>query len=71
MDLKDDTVSFSVVFKFDPNDYFNNLELVKTYHYNENQELERVESSAINWNSDEKNPMKELKKKKKKSKQYT
>lgn len=67
MDFKEDKISFSITFKFDPNDFFNNVEIVKTYHFNENQELEKVESTAINWVSEEKNPMKELKKKKKKS----
>lgn len=67
IDYKDDKVSFSVTFTFNPNDYFNNATITKTYVYNEDQDLEKVESTQINWSSDDKNPMKELKKKQKKS----
>lgn len=67
MNFREDKVSFSVTFKFAPNEYFNNAEITKTYFLNEYQEVERVESTLINWTSDEKNPMKELKKKQKKS----
>ena len=68
MEFKEDKVSFSVFFKFDPNNYFNNVELMKTYYFDENQEVTKVEASPINWVSDEKNSMKALKKKQKKSK---
>jgi nucleosome assembly protein 1-like 1 len=67
MEFKEDKVSFTITFKFEPNDFFNNAEITKTYFLNEYQEVERVESSLINWTSDEKNPMKEMKKKQKKS----
>jgi hypothetical protein len=68
MEFKEDKVSFSVTFKFEPNEFFNNVEITKTYFLSEYQEVDRVESSLINWTSDEKNPMKEMKKKQKKSK---
>ena len=68
MEFKEYKVSFSVTFKFEPNEFFNNVEITKTYFLSEYQEVDRVESSLINWTSDEKNPMKEMKKKQKKSK---
>ena len=68
IDYNDDKVSFTVTLKFEPNDYFNNTEIKKTYFFNEDNELDKVESTLINWTSEEKNPMKELKKKQKKSK---
>jgi len=48
--------------------FFNNVELSKTYFYNETQELLKVESTIINWASEEKNPTKVLNKKVKKQK---
>lgn len=68
IEFKDDKVSFTVIFKFDPNNYFNNVELMKTYFFDDNQDLTKVEASPINWVSDEKNSTKALKKKQKKSK---
>jgi len=68
MEFKEDKVSFTVFFRFDTNTYFNNVELSKSFFYNETQELLKVESTIINWASDEKNPTKVLAKKTKKQK---
>jgi hypothetical protein len=71
MEFKPDKVSFTVHYKFDTNPFFSNSEITKTFIYNETQELTKIESSKINWHSDEVNPTKILKKtqKKKKDKQ--
>jgi len=68
MEFKEDKVSFTVTYRFDTNTFFNNVELSKTYFYNETQELLKVESTIINWASEEKNPTKVLNKKVKKNK---
>ena len=65
--FKDDKLSFTVFYGFSPNPYFANTEITKTYIYNESQELIKIESSTINWVSDQVNSTKILKKTKKTS----
>lgn len=67
MEIKPDKVSFTVFYTFDANTYFANTELWKTYIFNESQDLVKIESSTINWNSNEVNPTKMMKKTQKKS----
>lgn len=67
MEIKEDKISFTVYFNFNTNPYFSNTEIYKSFIYNESQDLIRVESSSINWNSNDVNPTKTLKKVQKKS----
>lgn len=67
MELKADKVSFTVYYTFDTNPYFSNADITKSYIFNESQELTKIESSTINWVSNEVNPTKNLKKTQKKS----
>jgi hypothetical protein len=67
MEIKQDKISFTVFFAFEANTYFQNTELWKSFIYNESQDLIKIESSTINWNSNEVNPTKMLKKTQKKS----
>jgi len=66
IEMKEDKLSFSVIFHFNPNEYFSEVELTKIYVYNEEQVLQSTEASYITWQSDEKNATKETKKKNKK-----
>ncbi|KNC86475.1 hypothetical protein SARC_01384 [Sphaeroforma arctica JP610] len=58
--LAEGEFGFKLVFKFEPNEYFTNTELIKTYHLSDDgtsTELmfERAEGTVIDWKSAEKN----------------
>jgi hypothetical protein len=67
MEFKEDKISFTVYYTFEANPYFSNTEIFKSYIYNESEDLIKIESSTINWISNEVNPTKTLKKVQKKS----
>ena len=70
MEFKEDKISFSFILTFNPNPFFSNTEISKTYIFNNSQEIIKTESPTINWTSNELNPTKMLKKTQKKSKKY-
>jgi hypothetical protein len=60
--------SFSLVFHFEKNDFFDHETLTKTFKVNSiSQVIEKIESTEIQWKSDDLNPTIEKKKKKIKS----
>jgi hypothetical protein len=71
MEFKEDKISFSFILTFNPNPFFSNTEISKTYIFNNSQEIIKTESPTINWTSNELNPTKMLKKTQKKSKKYS
>ena len=67
IDLKENG-DFKLIFKFEPNEYFDHTELTKEYKHDNQYDIKTVTSTKIEWKSSEKNPTIELKKKKMKNK---
>ena len=59
---------FKLIFKFEPNEYFDHTELIKEYKHDNQYDIKSVTSTKIEWKSSEKNPTIEIKKKKMKNK---
>ena len=60
--------NFTLIFTFEPNDYFTNTELRKEFILDEECEIKKIKCNEIDWKSDEVNPTIEIKKKKMKNK---
>jgi nucleosome assembly protein 1-like 1 len=60
--------NFSVFFHFTPNDFFQGTVLYRNFILDEKQNIKKIESSKINWASEEVNPTVAKKKKKLKNK---
>ena len=60
--------NFTLIFTFEPNDYFTDTELRKEFIVDEESEIKEIKCTEIDWKSDEKNPTIEIKKKKMKNK---
>ncbi len=60
--------NFTLIFTFEPNDYFTDTQLKKEFIVDEDSEIKEIKSTEIDWKSDDKNPTIEIKKKKMKNK---
>ena len=56
---KEDKLSFTIEFHFNPNDYFTDSIIYKTYNYNlKTQTLCEIKCSTVNWKSEDAKPNK-------------
>ena len=60
--------NFTLIFTFEPNDYFTGTELKKEFILDEESEIKEIKCTEIDWKSDDKNPTIEIKKKMKNKK---
>jgi len=60
IDIKISLIGHTVILKyiFAPNEFMNDSEIWKEYHYNQYKELKKINASEINWTNDDKNPTK-------------
>jgi len=64
----EDSLGFTLRFFFEPNEYFENEVLTKTYHMEDEGIMEKAESSEIKWKADKDITKKKIKKKQKNKK---